>query len=346
MRRFSTGRVGRCHAGILKTLQEQQMKEGPGDIPSCARPTVSWTRAATWGRGNPVKPVGLIVSAFGPSDDATTFGFLVPVELHGRHVAAQAAEILATVNNEKELAAECTALADEVAAAHCKNTPLSNIRSSGRSMLFEVDGFGGRQLMDDANVPSLLAMPYLGDVERTDPIYENTPAGSCGATENPYFWRGAAGEGIGGPHIGVEMIWPMSIMMRAFTATDDEEDSRLHLPADHHRRRNGIHARKFFAPRCREFHPRVVRLAEHPLRGTDPQARKRRENGPAELHPIMKNRAFIVRKALSSDLLRGSERRNVAAPVFSRPCRPWWIGCEPACRRPCERQGVGKLRVC
>jgi len=92
----------------------------------------------------------------------------------------------------------------------------------GKIYAFEVDGFGSAQLMDDANVPSLLAMPYLGDVERMDPIYENTRR-FVWSTENPYFWRGAAGEGIGGPHIGVEMIWPMSIMMRAFTATDDEE---------------------------------------------------------------------------------------------------------------------------
>lgn len=52
--------------------------------------------------------------------------------------------------------------------------------------------------MDDANVPSLLAMPYLGDVERTDPIYENTRR-FVWSDGNPYFWRGAAGEGIGGP---------------------------------------------------------------------------------------------------------------------------------------------------
>lgn len=71
-------------------------------------------------------------------------------------------------------------------------------------------------------VPSLLAMPYLGDVERTDPVYENTRR-FVWSDDNPYFWRGAAGEGIGGPHIGVEMIWPMSIMMRAFTSEDDAE---------------------------------------------------------------------------------------------------------------------------
>ena len=92
----------------------------------------------------------------------------------------------------------------------------------GKIYAFEVDGFGGCFLMDDANVPSLLAMPYLGDVERTDPIYENTRR-FVWSEENPYFWRGSAGEGIGGPHIGVEMIWPMSIMMRAFTSEDDAE---------------------------------------------------------------------------------------------------------------------------
>ena len=105
----------------------------------------------------------------------------------------KAAEILATVNNEKELAAECTALADEVAAALQKYAVVEH-PEFGKIYAFEVDGFGGRQLMDDANVPSLLAMPYLGDVERTDPIYENTRR-FVWSDGNPYFWRGAAGEG-------------------------------------------------------------------------------------------------------------------------------------------------------
>ena len=76
--------------------------------------------------------------------------------------------------------------------------------------------------MDDANVPSLLAMPYLGDVDVNDPIYQNTRR-LVWSEDNPFFHRGKAGEGIGGPHIGVDMIWPMSIMMRAFTSTSDEE---------------------------------------------------------------------------------------------------------------------------
>ena len=206
---------------IVKTLKEQQMKEDPGDYTFLRTTNRQLDTRCHVGRGNPVKPVGLIVSAFRPSDDATTFGFLVPSNFMAVTSLRKAAEILTAVNGERELAAECTALADEVAGALQQYAVVEH-PEFGKIYAFEVDGFGSAQLMDDANVPSLLAMPYLGDVERTDPIYENTRR-FVWSTENPYFWRGAAGEGIGGPHIGVEMIWPMSIMMRAFTATDDAE---------------------------------------------------------------------------------------------------------------------------
>ena len=76
--------------------------------------------------------------------------------------------------------------------------------------------------MDDANVPSLLAMPYLGDVSINDPVYQNTRR-FVWSNSNPYFFKGRAGEGIGGPHIGYDMIWPMSIMMKAFTSQEDTE---------------------------------------------------------------------------------------------------------------------------
>lgn len=92
----------------------------------------------------------------------------------------------------------------------------------GTIYAFEVDGFGNHLLMDDANVPSLLAMPYLGDVDVNDPIYQNTRC-FVWSDSNPYFFSGKAGEGIGGPHIGYDMVWPMSIMMKAFTSRDDAE---------------------------------------------------------------------------------------------------------------------------
>ncbi|MBO7510109.1 MAG: glycoside hydrolase family 125 protein [Bacteroidales bacterium] len=87
---------------------------------------------------------------------------------------------------------------------------------------YEVDGFGGHLLMDDANVPSLLSMAYLGDVSPDDPVWQNTRRFVI-SEDNPFFFKGKMAEGIGGPHIGKDMVWPMSIMMRAFTSRDDNE---------------------------------------------------------------------------------------------------------------------------
>jgi hypothetical protein len=76
--------------------------------------------------------------------------------------------------------------------------------------------------MDDANVPSLLGLPYLGCVEPADEVYQNTRKFVLSA-DNPYFFKGQYAEGIGGPHVGMDMIWPMSITMRALTSTNDAE---------------------------------------------------------------------------------------------------------------------------
>ena len=112
-------------------------------------------------------------------------------------------------------------MADEVAAALQEYAVVDHPKY-GKIYAFEVDGFGNRLLMDDANVPSLLAMGYLGDVPLDDPVYQNTRR-FVWSEDNPWFFRGKAGEGIGGPHIGYDMVWPMSIMMRAFTSRDDHE---------------------------------------------------------------------------------------------------------------------------
>jgi meiotically up-regulated gene 157 (Mug157) protein len=92
----------------------------------------------------------------------------------------------------------------------------------GKVYAFEVDGFGNAYFMDDANVPSLLALPYLDSIDLNDEVYQNTRKLVL-SEDNPYFFKGTAGEGIGGPHIGYDMIWPMSIIMRAQTSSDDEE---------------------------------------------------------------------------------------------------------------------------
>jgi meiotically up-regulated gene 157 (Mug157) protein len=76
--------------------------------------------------------------------------------------------------------------------------------------------------MDDANVPSLLSLPYLGCCSEDDPVYRRTRAFILSGS-NPYFFRGRAAEGTGGPHVGLNMIWPLGIIMRALTSTNDKE---------------------------------------------------------------------------------------------------------------------------
>lgn len=173
------------------------------------------------GWNNPVNPVGMIVSCFRPSDDATIFGFLVPSNLFAIHSLRQLAEISRKVTGDADFAAKCTVLADEVQAAVNKYA-IVNHPKYGKIYAFEVDGFGSAYLMDDANVPSLLAMPYLNSISVNDPIYQNTRR-FVWSPDNPFFFRGKAGEGIGGPHIGYDMVWPMSLIMRAFTSRDNGE---------------------------------------------------------------------------------------------------------------------------
>jgi meiotically up-regulated gene 157 (Mug157) protein len=206
---------------VLQTFKEQQKKDGHGPYTFQRKTERQLDTMSNDGKGNPVNPVGLIASAFRPSDDATTFQFLVPSNFFAVTSLRKAAEILTKVNSKTDMAIECTDLANEVEAA-LKRYAIHDHPKYGKIYAFEVDGFGNQLLMDDANVPSLLALPYLGDVDINDPIYKNT-RNFVWSDSNPFFFRGTAGEGIGGPHVGYDMVWPMSIMMKAFTSQNDEE---------------------------------------------------------------------------------------------------------------------------
>jgi meiotically up-regulated gene 157 (Mug157) protein len=206
---------------ILRTFREQQRKENLGPYRFMRKTERASDTMMNGGWGNPVNPVGLICSAFRPSDDATTFLFLVPSNFFAVNILRKAQEILSSVNGREDLAGECSGLADEVQTALDKYATVQHPKY-GEIFAYEIDGFGSAYLMDDSNVPSLLALPYLGCVDASDAVYRNTRA-FVWSEDNPWFFRGTAGEGIGGPHIGNDMIWPMSIMMRAFTSTDDEE---------------------------------------------------------------------------------------------------------------------------
>jgi meiotically up-regulated gene 157 (Mug157) protein len=206
---------------VLKTFVEQQRKANDGPY--------SFQRKTSWatdgvpmnGYGYPVKPVGLICSSFRPSDDATVFSFLIPSNFFAVVSLRQAAEMVSKISNDAGLASSLTALAKEVEGALREHAIVTH-KVFGKVYAYEVNGMGSYNLMDDANVPSLLSLPYLGGVKNTDPIYINTRKLVL-SEYNPFFFKGSVGEGIGGPHVGKDMIWPMSLSMKALTSNSDSE---------------------------------------------------------------------------------------------------------------------------
>ena len=205
---------------ILKTFQEQQRKENDGPY-SFERHTGNAIGTLVNRTGNPVNPVGMVVSCFRPSDDATIFGFLVPSNMFIVASMRQLSEIIRTTGNGKNLLNQTERLKKEVDEA-IQKYGIVNHPVFGKIYAYEVDGYGGCNLMDDANNPSLLSVPYFGYVNADDPVYQNTRK-FVWSKHNPYFFKGTVAEGIGGPHCGKDKIWPMSIISKALTSEDKEE---------------------------------------------------------------------------------------------------------------------------
>lgn len=210
---------------IVQTFKEQQRKESLGPYYFYRVTDRQGDTQLNRGYGSPVNPVGLICSSFRPSDDATLLNFLIPSNLFAVESLRQLAEISLEVTHDGAFAEQCAALADEVEQAVQKYGIVSH-PVVGRVYAFEVDGFGNHICMDDANVPSLLALPYLCSfIKKDDPLYLNTRR-LAWSHNNPYFYSGKAGEGIGGPHVSFDNIWPMSIIIKAMTSCDDSEIKR------------------------------------------------------------------------------------------------------------------------
>lgn len=206
---------------VVHTFKEQQRFEDKGPYSFMRETEISTDTCPGRGWGNPAKPNGLICSAFRPSDDATTYLYLIPSNYFAVVSLRQLAEIFYEVLSDETFVKECETLADQVANALEKYAAANHL-DYGKILAFEIDGFGNRLYMDDANIPSLLSLPYLGALSADDSLYQNTRKFIL-SEDNPWFWKGKAAEGIGGPHVGEYYIWPMAIIMRAMTSTDKME---------------------------------------------------------------------------------------------------------------------------
>jgi len=206
---------------IVRTFREQQRKDGKGPYHFMRRTETQTDTVPGRGYGNPAKPVGLICSMFRPSDDATVFPYLVPSNFFAVVSLRQAAEMLEKIHPDTTLAADCRALATEVEKA-LEEYAIVHHAKFGSVFAYEVDAYGDYYCIDDGNVPSLLSLPYLGAVKTNDKTYQNTRHLIL-SDANPYYCQGKAANGPGGPHVGMDMIWPLGLIVQGLTSTNNQE---------------------------------------------------------------------------------------------------------------------------
>jgi hypothetical protein len=176
------------------------------------------------GLGNPVNRTGLIRSPFRPSDDSGLFQFLIPANAMLARYLEACAEIMALLPNApselaKQMSDMAASLRDAINMYGIVPSPLDR---NAMIYAYEVDGYGGRNLMDDANIPSLLSLPFIGYLDRDDPIYRSTRDFVL-SNLNPWFSRGSVISAVGSPHVRPGTAWPMASIVRIMTSDDDAE---------------------------------------------------------------------------------------------------------------------------
>ena len=196
---------------VMIDLSRREQKHDPESYIFKRSNNISHDSLSHEGRGAPVGRTGMIYSAFRPSDDACVYGYLVPSNLFFMN------ELKRMVLDSHKVAAR--ELADEIERGINEYAVIDGIYA------YEVDGLGNSLFMDDANVPSLLSLPYLEVLDCNDPIYVKTREFIL-SPNNPYFFSGTKARGIGSQHTPEKHVWPISIAIAALTSVNSEDRSR------------------------------------------------------------------------------------------------------------------------
>ncbi len=177
------------------------------------------------GLGNPVSYTGMTWSGFRPSDDACKYGYLIPSNMFAVVSLSHISEIADKIYKDTDLKEKALKLQKEIDEG-IQKFGIINHSTYGKIYAYEVDGNGNTNLMDDANVPSLLSIPYIGYRDINDEIYQNTRKFIL-SNNNPHYYEGKVAKGIGSPHTPKEFIWHISLCMQGLTTNNKEEINSL-----------------------------------------------------------------------------------------------------------------------
>ena len=226
-------------AAIVKTFQTEQ-DHGKSEYYFQRHNCEKTDTLPNGGRGTAVKVTGMTWSGFRPSDDCCELGYLIPSNMMAVKAMEFADEICRECYGESELAGKCRVLSGEIRRGIERYGVVEHPKY-GRIYAYETDGLGRYNLMDDANSPSLLSMPYLGYCDREDPVYQNTRRFILSA-DNPYYFQGSIAKGVGSPHTPEGYVWHIGIIMQALTSVNRGEiEACLDMLAKTHAGTNYMH---------------------------------------------------------------------------------------------------------
>jgi meiotically up-regulated gene 157 (Mug157) protein len=167
----------------------------------------------------------MIWTGFRPSDDPARYQYNVPDNMFAVVALHELTDIERNVYRNDRDAMNAWGLSVEVQRGIEQNGR-AVVPGFGRIYAYEVDGFGHANLMDDANIPSLLSIPYFGYLDNGDPVYQATRRFVL-SDRNPYYFVGTYARGIGSPHTPRGYVWPLSLVVQALTSRDPAEIERV-----------------------------------------------------------------------------------------------------------------------
>jgi meiotically up-regulated gene 157 (Mug157) protein len=216
-RSIFTPEVRRAFARVLATMRDEQHH--------AQRSHYKHPQLANNGRGSAVRYTGMVWTGFRPSDDPVRYHYNIPVNMFASVVMKDLTTIAREVWRDNRMAQNAWGMSVEIQRGIEQYGTLE-LKPFGRIYAYEVDGRGHTNVMDDANIPSLLSIPYFGYLPKTNSLYLATRRFAL-SDRNPYFFRGKYAEGIGSPHTPHGYVWPLALCVQALTATDDKEVDQI-----------------------------------------------------------------------------------------------------------------------